>query len=51
MRWEVGLGEERGEGRCESLPEVFWKVFVTVVVGGLVVVDEVEVLRDWSSSS
>jgi hypothetical protein len=36
-----GFGEERGEGRCESMPEEFWKAFVTVVV-----VDEVEVLRD-----
>ena len=51
MRWEVGFGEERGEGRGENLPEGFRKVLVTVVMGALVVADEVELLRDWSSSS
>jgi len=48
MRFVVGFGDERGEGRYENLPEGFWRDFVTVAVVVVVelVEDEVEVLRD-----
>jgi len=47
VRREEGFGEVRGEGRCESLLEGVWYGFVIIEAA----VDEVEDLRDWSSSS